>query len=153
MNKSSKNFNYQNTHKYINTDNIENKSIRNNKIKKNKFNDSINGNSYKPRKKYYLKKYKEAIENIMKNDDSIFNDERKEVNTTYVQKSIKKRIIKNDNTNSNKKYNITMTNNIIKKISKVKPQIKYYNTRINKYNYKNINKRNIHSSTDNIYRK
>ena len=153
MNKSSKNFNYQNTHKYINTDNIENKSIKNNKIKKNKFNDSINGNSYKPRKKYYLKKYKEAIENIMKNDDSIFNDERKEVNTTYVPKSIKKRIIKNDNTNSNKKYNITMTNNIIKKISKVKPQIKYYNTRINKYNYKNLNKRNIHSSTDNIYRK
>ena len=153
MNKSSKNFNYQNNHKYINTDTIEKKKIKNNNIKKTKFNESINGDSYKPRKKYYLKKYKEAIENIMKNDDSIFNDERKEVNTTYVQKSKKKRIVKNDNTNSNKKYNITMTNNIIKKIKNAKPQIKYYNTKINKYNSKSVNKRNIHSSTDNIYRK
>ena len=46
-----------------------------------------------------------------------------------------------------------MTNNIIKKIKNAKPQIKYYNTKIKKYNSKSVNKRNIHSSTDNIYRK
>ena len=89
----------------------------------------------------------------MKNDDYIFNDERKEVNIIYGQKSKKKGIFKNDNTNSNKKYNITMNNKIIKKIRDVKPQIKYYNIRTNKYNSKNVNKRNIHSSADYIYRK
>lgn len=153
MNKSSKNFYLKNNHKYNNTEITENKDIKTNKIKKAKFNDSINEESYKPKRKYYLQKYKLAIENLMKNDDSIFNDERKEFNTTYVQKSKKRRIIKNDNNNCSKIYNITMNNSIIKKIRDVKPQIKLYNTKSNKYNSKNGNKRNIHSSTDNIYRK
>ena len=92
MNKSSRNFNYKNNHKYMHTDISVNKDIKFNKIKKNKYNNSINKDNYKTRKKYYLKKYKEAIENIMKNDDSIFNDERKEVNITYVPKSKKKEL-------------------------------------------------------------
>jgi len=154
MNKSSKDFYYKNnSHKYINADITYNKEIKNYKIKKAKLNNSINGKSFKPQRRYYLRKYKEEIENLMKNDNSIFSEERKQINASFVQKSKKKRNIKNNNTLSHKKLNLTMNNNIIKKIRDVKPQIKYYNTKINKYNYKNSNKKNFHSSTDKIYRK
>lgn len=105
-------------------------------------------NEIKRIKNNYLKKYKETIENIMKNDDTIFSE-----NSNYM--SYNDRENRTDRSDSNKKNNTSLsyhrTKIKIRKPINSKSKISPNKTKKNKVASRNVIKRYIHSSMDNIY--
>ena len=97
------------------------------------------------KKKSYLQKYKEAIDDLMKNDDTIFNEENN------IRKVSKKKSQKKISKNSNNR-NLSTNNNYYKKKPKeIRPQIKMYkinNSKYSKVNSRNKTKKNFYGSVD-----
>ena len=106
--------------------------------KKIKKEDNLSVNYTTSKKKNYIERYKEAIEKIMKNDDSIFNDESQ----IFYIKNNSKNILKNDI-------------NIIKKRNKENKPKRKLNENISEKTFRNNikMKKNIYGSCDNIHKK
>ena len=99
-------------------------------------------------KNNYLKKYQETIENIMKNDDVIFNENSRFI--TYTDRENR-----GDRSDSKRKNDSSLsyhrTKIKIKKVNNSKSKISPYKSKNNKVASRNAIKRYIHSSMDNIY--
>ena len=137
-NTNNKNTNYKNAN-INNKNNIGNylKEIGKKRVSKNKENRNNENNSInKKNKKTYLQRYRDAIENIMKNDESIYNDQ----SDIFYNKKDDKTILKNG------------FNSDIKKKNGIKSELKLKEIKTQKKNTKSSNKikKNIYSSSDNI---
>ena len=132
-NKSSKKINDSNIKRNCGT-------IKKIKVKK-EINNNINNYtiSTHPKKKPFIQRYKDAIESITKNDDTIFNAN----NILYKQKSIKKKHKAGNSIETQKKKEIPAKINFNWKNSRNKQSNK---------KIKILKKKNIFSSTDNIYK-
>ena len=102
-------------YKTINNNKNKNNNSTNNK-NLNKSNKNINKN--KPKKKNYLEMYKETIANIMKNDDSIYNDDselfyiKEDNNKNENMSELKLKINENKNQKNKKTSTIKIRKNL-----------------------------------------
>ena len=108
-------------------------------FKKNDKNKIRNENNNFQRKSKYLQRYRETIENIMKNDDSIFNDKSQ---ILYIKDKSKK-ILKNRNNSKD--------NSLVKKKDQNKSKVKF-NLKSSEDLTIKKSKKNHFRSTDNIHK-
>ena len=106
-----------------NSNNKNNKNSNNTPSLNDNFSDNNFNSKNKKKKKNYLERYKEAIENIMKNDNSIYNEES---DIFYIDKNINK--YENNQTEENNEIKYFGNLNSKSKIPKIKVKKNYFSS-------------------------